>query len=177
MIAPQSDQIRFPVAPPAGSDGVEGSSSMTNPADGERRKVYRSRYLPGFMATVLLGEMIELPFLYYDHPHTLIHLAAAVLFISVFTGVVVYLYKVIVTPEGITAYTWHGFYRHYTWSEIDYVRQVKIPGFSYIRIIPRKGAVIWVPQFLKDWQEFREAVMAYVNDPGHPLVKYLTDRT
>ncbi|MBN1547245.1 MAG: hypothetical protein JW902_11345, partial [Syntrophaceae bacterium] len=137
---------------------------MDDPSGEHTRKVFRSKYMPGFLATLFLCGLIELVFMNYERPHSLPQLGAAFLFIAVFTGLIVLLYKVIVTREGIYAYTWYGRYRYYRWEEIVSVRRINIPGFCYLRMIPQKGAVIWVPQFLRYWQDFREVVVAYIDN-------------
>ena len=148
---------------------------MNSPSGDQHRKVFRSKYLPGFLATIFICGLIELVFMHYGRPHEWLHLVIAILFIAVFTGIVVFLYRITVTGAGIYAYTWYGAYRYYPWQAIVSVKRVNIPGFCYIRMIPQRGAAIWVPHFLRHWQAFRDAVVLFVNDPEHPLVKYLTD--
>jgi hypothetical protein len=150
---------------------------MHDPPGEVSKRVFRSKFLPGFLATIGLCGLIELAFMNYSRPHEWPHLVIAILFVAVFTGIVVFLYKITVTPEGIYAYTWYGLYRYYPWHEIVSVRHINIPGFCYIRMIPKKGAAIWVPHFLRHWKEFRDVVLEFVNDPEHPLVRYLTDHT
>ncbi len=148
---------------------------MHVPSGDEKRKVFRSKYLPGFLATLFLCGMMEWTFVHYGRPHSLPQLAVAVLFIALFTVLVVFLYRIIVVADGIYAYTWHGVYRYLSWQEIVSVSRMNIPGFGYLRVASKKGAVVWVPLFLKDFEQFRETVSAHAGDPQHPLVKYLAD--
>jgi len=148
---------------------------MHNPSGDKKRKVFRSKYLPGFLSTLFLCGVIEWIFVNYGRPHSWPQLVASVLFIALFTGLVVFLYRVIVIEEGIYAYTWYGVYQYLAWQDIISVSRMNIPGFGYLRVVTQRGAVVWVPLFLKNFKEFREAILAYAGDPEHPLVKYLAD--
>lgn len=147
---------------------------MQNPSGDGKRKVFRSNYLPGFMATLLLCGIMEWIFVHYGRPHSLPQLAVAVLFIALFTGLVVFLYRIVVVEEGIYAYTWYGTYRYLPWQDIVSVSRMNIPGFGYLRVASKKG-VVWVPLFLNNFPQFRETVSAYAGDPDNPLVKHLAD--
>jgi len=118
---------------------------------------------------------MEWTFIHYGRPHSLPQLAVAVLFIALFTGFVLFLYRIIVVEEGMYAYTWYGVYRFLPWQDIVSVSRMNIPGFGYLRVASKKGPVVWVPLFLKNFRQFRESVSEYAGDPEHPMVKYLAD--
>ena len=88
-------------------------------------------------------------------------------------GLVVWVSRWHVDPNGIGGRNNWLVYHRLDWSEIESVEPVAIPGYRYVQIHGAgKRRALWLPLFLTDMPGLRSAVARYA-PPTNPLRRYL----
>src|SRR5262245_36534973 len=81
--------------------------------------------------------------------------------------VLVILFRVFVSPEGIRCYDFWGRYHTVTWPDVVDVRPINMLGLKYLRVYAEDVSTpVWVPTFLTDQRGFDDLVRQYAG-PGH----------
>lgn len=93
---------------------------------------------------------------------------------ALLTAIAIPLYPVILRPEGLTTYSFSGFYHTLTWADIARVGSLNMMGLRYVTIHTTNGKTLYVPHFLGDFEGFRQQVAAWAGEL-HPFTIALFD--
>jgi hypothetical protein len=106
----------------------------------------------------------------FDVPPTVGFVAA----FAVFSAVMVFVYPVYVSFEGVRTYDAFGSYESVGWPAIDVVRTFNILGLKYLTFSAPSGRRLYVPTWLADMEGFAAAVRERAG-PRHPLATATED--
>lgn len=70
-------------------------------------------------------------------------------------SVLVVVWKITLTAQGLNGFNFWGFYRFVPWQQIDHVKPFNFIGLRYLRVYSQgNDKPLWVPLFIKDYQSF-----------------------
>ena len=141
----------------------------------EQRVAFRSAILPPYIVALLITTVVGVGRLLFRYGLTLdwaavgVRLLQVAVALFVFFLVVVLVFRVYVSAEGLRCYTLLGNYRTLRWPEIDSVRPINLLGLRYLRVgSSQSGHTVWVPLFVADMPRFRATVHEFAGE-GHIL--------